>query len=62
MIKSGHVKPIQFELSADDLGYYDGRGEFFLDPGEFDIFVGGSSSTRLHTVIILTAEQIHSMM
>lgn len=62
MIKSGHVKHIQFELSADDLGYYDGRGEFFLDPGEFDIFVGGSSRTRLHTVINLTAEQIHSMM
>ena len=60
-IKSGSLERFELSLSADKLGYIDGQGNFFLDPGEFDIFVGSSSNTRLHSVIDLTYEQTNSL-
>ena len=62
LIQSGHVEHVELALTAKELGYIDGRGSFFLDPGEFDIFVGGSSNTRLHTLIDLTSDQVQSLL
>lgn len=62
LIKAGEVERIELVLTAEELGYFDGRGSFFLDPGEFDIFVGGSSNTSLHMRINLNANQIDSLL
>ncbi|MEL6688557.1 MAG: fibronectin type III-like domain-contianing protein, partial [Pseudomonadota bacterium] len=61
-ISSGGLERVELALTATELGYIDGRGRFFLDPGEFDIFVGGSSHTRLQTVIDLSAEQVRTLL
>lgn len=40
---------VTFRLTAKDLGYYTATGEFVTDPGDFDLFVGGSSDAPLTT-------------
>jgi len=34
-------------LPTSLLGYYDGEGKLLLEPGWFDIYVGGSSAATL---------------
>ncbi|MFH4963836.1 beta-glucosidase BglX [Gaetbulibacter sp. M235] len=40
-------KTITFNLTKKELGFYDNDGVFKLEPGEFKIYVGGSSKTDL---------------
>lgn len=48
----------QFTLTGKELGYYDPDGEFVLEPGIFDLFVGGSSAANLSTAFTITAEHV----
>lgn len=41
--------PIKFELNNDHLGFYDNEGKWFIEQGDFEVFVGGSSKTELST-------------
>ncbi len=43
----GESKQIEFLLTEKELGFYDDTGKFVVQPGEFDVMVGGSSDTRL---------------
>ena len=36
-------KILNFKLTAKELGFYDNNGQFIVEPGEFNIFIGGSS-------------------
>lgn len=45
----GESKKIKFTLAAEDLIFYNAQHLPVWEPGEFDIFVGGSSSTSLKT-------------
>lgn len=47
------IKTIEFTLTAAELGFYNNQGKFIVEPGEFKIFVGGSSKTVLETNIDL---------
>ena len=38
---------VSFNLTKDELGFYDNDGKFILEPGDFKVFVGGSSNTVL---------------
>ena len=40
-------KTIEIKLTKDELGFYDNQGNFIVEPGEFKVFVGGSSHTVL---------------
>ena len=46
-IKSGETKTINFTLDKETLGFYDNDGKFIVEPGDFKVFVGGSSITSL---------------
>lgn len=46
-IEAGTFKTLQFELGEDALGFYNNQGQFVLEPGMFDVMVGGSSNTEL---------------
>lgn len=46
-------KTIQFRLTVDELGFYNAKGEFVFEPGEFQIFVGGNSKNTLSSNITL---------
>lgn len=51
---AGEIKTIEFVLTAEDLGFYDSRGDFLVEPGEFDVWVGGSSEAKSHAVFHVT--------
>ena len=42
-LKKGETKEVSFELTAEDLKFYNADLEFVLEPGEFEFFVAGSS-------------------
>lgn len=43
----GEKQTVTFTLGEKELGYYNTVGEFVVDPGEFDIMVGGNSRDLL---------------
>jgi beta-glucosidase len=55
-LDAGEQRTLTFELGADDLGFHtnDPRGEFVVEPGEFEIYAGGSSEAELHRTLTLT--------
>lgn len=46
-LNPGETKGIEITLSEKELGFYNNDGTFVFEPGEFQIFVGGSSKTVL---------------
>lgn len=39
-LKSGKATDVYFLISKDELGYYNKRGEYILEEGDFDIYIG----------------------
>ncbi|MFY7671070.1 beta-glucosidase BglX [Tenacibaculum sp. MEBiC06402] len=50
-LSPGETKTVSFKLTKDELGFYNNQREFVVEPGEFKIFVGGSSLSNLETTI-----------
>ncbi|GAA3647447.1 beta-glucosidase BglX [Flavivirga jejuensis] len=48
-LQAGETKTVNFVLNKASLGFYNNQGDFIIEPGEFEIFVGGSSYTSLDT-------------
>ena len=46
-LQKGETKTIEFELTKKELGFFTNNGSFIIEPGDFEIFVGGSSETSL---------------
>ena len=42
-LKAGASKTVKFELTDQELGFYDNQRQFIVEPGTFEIMVGGSS-------------------
>ncbi|MBP0902892.1 beta-glucosidase BglX [Mariniflexile gromovii] len=38
---------VSFNLTKQELGFFNNEGEFILEPGDFKVFVGGSSAANL---------------
>jgi beta-glucosidase len=38
---------VSFNLTQDELGFFNNEGKFIVEPGDFKVFVGGSSVTAL---------------
>lgn len=55
-LAAGERRTVAFELGADDLGFHtnDPKGELVVEPGEFEIYAGGSSEADLRTTLTLT--------
>jgi len=53
MIKKGETKTVTFTISAEDLKFYDYNLNFIAEPGDFEVFVGTDSSTKLKTTFSL---------
>lgn len=47
------TKTIEFVLTAKELGFYTNTGEFVVESGAFNVYVGGSSNTSLSSEFIL---------
>ena len=52
-LDKGESQVVNFELTKEELGFFDNRGEFIFEPGDFDIFVGGSSATEMKKEIVI---------
>ncbi len=48
-LRKGEECSIQFKLGEKELGYYLNSGQFIVEPGTFDLWVGTSSMEGLHT-------------
>ena len=53
LLKKGEKKTIEFEISADDLKFYDINMQFVAEPGDFEVTVGGDSASGLSTKFVL---------
>lgn len=52
-IKTGETKTITFKLNKETLGFYNNQGEYIIEPGDFKVFVGGSSVNTLEADFLL---------
>lgn len=53
LIKKGETKMVTFELSTDDLRFYDINMQFVAEPGDFEVYVGGNSNADLKSTFEL---------
>lgn len=53
-INPGEVRRVAFRISSAELGYHDDSGRLIVEPGPFDVFVGGSSTTTLSAPFSVT--------
>jgi beta-glucosidase len=42
-LKKGEAKTVEFIITADDLRFYNDKLQYVFEPGDFKVFVGGSS-------------------
>jgi beta-glucosidase len=47
------TKTIKFTLTEKELGFYTNKGQFIVEPGEFNLYAGGSSNATLSNQFIL---------
>lgn len=48
-LTAGQTKTVTFKLDRSDVGFYDNRGRFVVEPGRIDVFVGDSSKATMTT-------------
>ena len=53
LLKKGERKTVEFELSTDDLRFYNIDMKFVAEPGDFEVSVGGSSDANLKDKFVL---------
>jgi beta-glucosidase len=53
LLEAGARTTIRFDLPRSAFGYFDAQGKWFLEPGWFDIYVGGSSFATLSGTVQL---------
>lgn len=52
-LTAGESRIVRFSMETEDLGSWDGNGEWQIEPGTFSIGVGGNSAEILQTEFIL---------
>ncbi|MDO6597790.1 beta-glucosidase BglX [Oceanihabitans sp. 2_MG-2023] len=52
-IKKGETKTVHFLLNKELLGFYNNHGEFITEPGNFKVFIGGSTIDTMEKEIEL---------
>ena len=53
-LQPGEMKEVDFDISVEDLKYYNHKMKWTTDPGEFQLFIGGNSRDLLQTSFMLT--------
>ncbi len=48
-IKKGETRTVEFTLTKDELGLYNRQMQFVVEPGDFEVMVGGNSTDVLKT-------------
>ncbi len=45
LLQPGESREVSFTLAAKDLGYYDARGNWLVEPGNYQLWISGDSAT-----------------
>lgn len=53
-IEKGDSKLVEFSLGKEELGYYNHKGEFIVEPGSFKVFVGLDCDNTIDTIFTVT--------
>ncbi|MEN8585071.1 glycoside hydrolase family 3 N-terminal domain-containing protein [Burkholderia sp. RS01] len=53
-LETGQTELLNFDLGWHDLGFWDNEGLYVVEPGEFEVHVGGGLESSVHTVVRLT--------
>ena len=48
-LKPGETTEVSFQLPYKSLGFYDEAGQYLIEPGQFQVWVGGDSKAKLST-------------
>ena len=54
MLKKGESKTVTFEITTEELSFYNYNLEYVFEPGEFEVFIGGNSRDVLSKKFELT--------
>jgi beta-glucosidase len=46
-LNPGEARTVKFTLDRSDVGFYDNRGRFVVEPGQIDVYAGNSSNADL---------------
>ena len=44
-LAAGASQQVEFILTYEEMGFYNNQGDFIIEPGSFDVMVGGSSAS-----------------
>jgi beta-glucosidase len=55
-LEPGQSRTVEFELRSDMLGFHGRNNELIVEPGQFHVWIGGSSETSLGTEFQVLAE------
>lgn len=55
-LEPGEQRTVSFELAPDDLAFYGRDMQLITEPGDFHVWIGGSSDAELQTAFTLTGE------
>jgi len=53
-LAAGQTELLTFELGWKDLGFWDNEGRYVVEPGEFEVHIGGGLEKNAYTVVRLT--------
>lgn len=53
LLEKGETKKVTFNISAEDLKFYNNDLKFVAEPGYFEIFTGGNSDTEIKSHFVL---------
>jgi beta-glucosidase len=53
-VAAGQTELLTFELGWKDLGFWDNEGRYVVEPGEFEVHIGGGLEKNAYTVVRLT--------
>jgi beta-glucosidase len=56
LLAPGETRTVRFTVAAQDLGFHDDNGLYLVEPGPFEVFVGGSSATTQSAKFELVAK------
>ena len=46
-LDAGESRVVEFILTKDELGFYNNNGDYVIEKGDFDVYVGGSSNANM---------------
>jgi CBS domain-containing protein len=57
-LSPGETRTVKFTLDKSNVGFYDNRGNFAVEPGQIDVYAGSSSSAGLKQSFTVRGQEV----